>query len=57
MGEVFIKGHGRFKTQGDKPTQEELGKIKNFLKSDEYQDAQAQKEADKFVEVPPKGWW
>jgi len=49
MGEVFIKGHGRFKTQGDKPTQEELGKIKNFLKSDEYQDAQAQKEADKFV--------
>ena len=33
MGEVFIKGHGRFKTQGDKPTQEELGKIKNFLKS------------------------
>ena len=55
MGEIYVKGHGRFKVAGDEATPDELKQIKEFIASPEYKGTQVEKNTDEFLQSPSWG--
>ena len=52
MGEIYIKGHGRFNVAGDKPTTDELKQIKEVISSPEYKGSQVEKKYRRVFTKP-----
>ena len=55
MGEIYVKGHGRFKVAGDEATPDELKQIKEVISSPEYKGSQVEKNTDEFLQSPSWG--